>query len=382
MAIRNDIHSEKHYYNDADGDKHPTSLWTSTRTVEVDSDNLVNNETTLADATSWDNTYDATATQPSGLTSLISKCTTFFKNVKFLKNKTDELTTADTELRRDLDDVTNTVDSKVSKSGDTMTGELVVAKDSGSATVRVRSGDKACVLYAQSDMRGLSTGGNTILGVDNDIKMYIVGNDYAISNPAKFRAALSLDSYYQAKGSYLTTSAASSTYLTKTDATSTYLKKTDASSTYLTKTDATSTYLKKTDAEKTYLRKNAINIVDASQSGRTYSVSAGGTYDLCTMMLTQGTYIITTMTSWKSGSVATDGHVVGHQISTSGSGTSGINNCAQVTTVYGYYNNTRPSCTTVVEVGSGGATYHLVAYNRCTVALTCDGYEMIALQIK
>lgn len=379
MAIRNDIHSEKHYYNDADGDKHPTSLWTSTRTVEVDSDNLVNNETTLADATSWDNTYDAASTQPSGLTSLISKCTTFFKNVKFLKNKTDELTTTDTGLQRDIDTVTNTVDGKVSKSGDTMTGELVVAKDSGSATVRVKSGDKACVLYAQSDMRGLSTGGNTILGVNNDNKMYIVGNDYSISNPAKFRTALSLDNYYQAKGSYLTTSAASSTYLTKTDATSTYLKKTDASSTYLTKSDATSTYLKKTDANNMF---NYDITVKQGTGINTGAVSAGGTRNIVSVTLDPGQWLLMGITSWSSGVTSENGKGVGHCIATSSTAKSSNETpFATVCLPYNANNNTRVINTCILYVSSR-TTYYLVAYNRTGSSITCDDGNIAKVRLK
>ena len=90
MSILSGIRKQKKYIKDANGDFKLASNWTSTDTVEL-SDNVVNNETSLANATAWNNTYDTATTQPTGLTDLISKTTTAFENIKYLKNRTDSI---------------------------------------------------------------------------------------------------------------------------------------------------------------------------------------------------------------------------------------------------------------------------------------------------
>ena len=90
MSILSGIRKQKKYIKDENGNFKLASNWTSTDTVEL-SDNVVNNETSLANATAWNNTYDTATTQPTGLTDLITKTTTAFENIKYLKNRTDEL---------------------------------------------------------------------------------------------------------------------------------------------------------------------------------------------------------------------------------------------------------------------------------------------------
>ena len=90
MSILSGIRKQKKYIKDENGDFKLASNWTSTDTVEL-SDNVVNNETSLANATAWNNTYDAATTQPTGLTDLITKTTTAFENIKYLKNRTDSI---------------------------------------------------------------------------------------------------------------------------------------------------------------------------------------------------------------------------------------------------------------------------------------------------
>ena len=90
MSILSGIRKQKKYIKDENGDFKLASNWTSTDTVEL-SENVVNNETSLANATAWNNTYDAATTQPTGLTDLITKTTTAFENIKYLKNRTDSI---------------------------------------------------------------------------------------------------------------------------------------------------------------------------------------------------------------------------------------------------------------------------------------------------
>ena len=80
MSILSGIFKQKLYKNNEDNDKTLVSFWTSTRTIDIDADNVTNKETTLENATTWDSTYDDVDTQPTGLTDLVSKITAFFKN--------------------------------------------------------------------------------------------------------------------------------------------------------------------------------------------------------------------------------------------------------------------------------------------------------------
>lgn len=94
MSILSGFEKQKRYITDDNGDKKLVSEWTSTDTVEL-SDGVVNDETTLEDATDWLTAYDNTDTQPALLTELVSKLTTYMSNVKYLKNELDALKAVD-----------------------------------------------------------------------------------------------------------------------------------------------------------------------------------------------------------------------------------------------------------------------------------------------
>lgn len=94
MSILSGFDKQKRYITDDNGDKKLVSEWTSTDTVEL-SDGVVNDETTLEDATDWLTAYDDIDTQPALLTELVSKLTTYMSNVKYLKNELDALKAVD-----------------------------------------------------------------------------------------------------------------------------------------------------------------------------------------------------------------------------------------------------------------------------------------------
>lgn len=84
MSILSGFKKHKKYVTDDSGNYQLVSNWTNTDTVQV-SDGITNGEHTLDETTEWDNAYDNTSSQPQGLTGLISKITSAFNNIKFLK---------------------------------------------------------------------------------------------------------------------------------------------------------------------------------------------------------------------------------------------------------------------------------------------------------
>ena len=90
MSILSGIRKQKKYIKDENGDFKLASNWTSTDTVEL-SESIVNNDVDINRATTWDNTYDYVPELPTELGDFITKGTTTFKNVKYLKNLTDNI---------------------------------------------------------------------------------------------------------------------------------------------------------------------------------------------------------------------------------------------------------------------------------------------------
>ena len=88
MSILSGFKKHKKYVTDDDGNYQLVSNWTNTDTIQV-SDGITNGEHTLDETTEWDDTYDNDNTQPEGLTTLISKITSAFNNIKFLKKRND-----------------------------------------------------------------------------------------------------------------------------------------------------------------------------------------------------------------------------------------------------------------------------------------------------
>lgn len=248
MSILSGIFKQKLYKNNKDNDKTLVSFWTSTRTIDIDTDNVTNKETTLENATTWDSTYDDVDTQPTGLTDLVSKITAFFKNTKFLKNKSDTLSSSITDIQRNLDNAVSAIGTKVSKSGDTMTGDLVFA-DSGTGVRQIRgtmggndywrvaagatatdggwmeiatadNGNEAIYARQYSGDYTTKTREAIILGTDGKTSFPV-----SVSAPTIYEGNQALSSKYQAKGSYVTTTVADNTYLKKTDASNTYFPK-------------------------------------------------------------------------------------------------------------------------------------------------------------
>ncbi len=249
MSILSGIFKQKLYKNNEDNDKTLVSFWTSTRTIDIDEDNVTNKETTLENATTWDSTYDDVDTQPTGLTDLVSKITAFFKNTKFLKNKSDTLSDSITNLQRNLDNAVSSIGTKVSKSGDTMTGNLVFA-DSGTGVRQIRgtmggtdywriaagatatdggwmeiatadNGNEAIYARQYTGDYTTKTREAIILGADGKTSFPV-----SVSAPTIYEGNQALSNKYQVKGNYVTTTVADSTYLKKTDASNTYFKKT------------------------------------------------------------------------------------------------------------------------------------------------------------
>ena len=90
MSVLTDFVKHKRYIKNGEGNYAPLSEWTSTDTTEL-SNGVTNSEVKLKDAKNWLTTYDNTNSQPTTLTELVSKITTYFTNTKYLKNRTDEL---------------------------------------------------------------------------------------------------------------------------------------------------------------------------------------------------------------------------------------------------------------------------------------------------
>ena len=90
MSILSGIRKQKKYIKDENGNFKLASNWTSTDTVEL-SESIVNNDVDINRATTWDNTYDYVPELPTELGDFITKGTTTFKNVKYLKNLTDNI---------------------------------------------------------------------------------------------------------------------------------------------------------------------------------------------------------------------------------------------------------------------------------------------------
>lgn len=258
MAIRSGLFKQELFKTDSDGDKTRTSWWTSTETVDIDEE-MDNKETALVDATSWDTTYDTASTQPTGLTNFISKVTTFFKNVKFLKNRVD---TINTSLQQDIDSANTNANGRVSKTGDTMSGDLLFA-DSNITTRQIRGVVGTNDYWRVAGGATAANGGWMEIATADDGNEPIYARQYTgvYSNPARtaiilgnngqteFPVSVKAPSFIEGNttlsGKYLLITTASSTYLSKTDASTSYLKKSDASNTYLTKTNASNTYFPK-----------------------------------------------------------------------------------------------------------------------------------------
>lgn len=259
MAIRSGLFKQELFKTDSDGDKTRTSWWTSTETVDID-EGMDNEETALVDATSWDTTYDTASTQPTGLTDFISKVTTFFKNVKFLKNRVD---TMNTSLQQGIDSANTNANGRVSKTGDTMSGDLLFA-DSSTTTRQIRgvvgtndywrvAGGATAANGGWMEIATADDGNEPIYarqytGVySNPIRTAIIlGSNGQTEFPVSVKAPSFIEGNTALSSKYLSISTASSTYLSKTDANTSYLKKTDASNTYLTKTNASNIYFPKT----------------------------------------------------------------------------------------------------------------------------------------
>lgn len=259
MAIRSGLFKQELFKTDSDGDKTRTSWWTSTETVDID-EGMDNEETALVDATSWDTTYDTASTQPTGLTNFISKVTTFFKNVKFLKNRVD---TMNTSLQQGIDSANTNANGRVSKTGDTMSGDLLFA-DSSTTTRQIRGVVGTNDYWRVAGGATAANGGWMEIATADDGNEPIYARQYTgvYSNPTRtatilgsngqteFPVSVKAPSFIEGNtalsSKYLSISTASSTYLSKTDANTSYLKKTDASNTYLTKTNASNIYLPKT----------------------------------------------------------------------------------------------------------------------------------------
>lgn len=259
MAIRSGLFKQELFKTDSDGDKTRTSWWTSTETVDIDK-GMDNKETALVDATSWDTTYDTASTQPTGLTNFISKVTTFFKNVKFLKNRVD---TMNTSLQQGIDSANTNANGRVSKTGDTMSGDLLFA-DSNTTTRQIRGVVGTNDYWRVAGGATAANGGWMEIATADDgnepiyARQYtgvysnptrtaiILGNNGQTEFPVSVKAPSFIEGNTTLSGKYLSITTASSTYLSKTDANTSYLKKSDASNTYLTKTNASNTYFPKT----------------------------------------------------------------------------------------------------------------------------------------
>ena len=97
MSILSGFKKQKRYIRDDQGDHQLISEWTATDTIELS--NIDNNETTLAEATEWDDTYNNVNTQPETMSGMMTKLTSTYANTKYLKNKTDEINAAVEELQ-------------------------------------------------------------------------------------------------------------------------------------------------------------------------------------------------------------------------------------------------------------------------------------------
>lgn len=239
MSIRSGLFKQELFKTDSDGDKTRTSWWTSTETVDID-EGMDNKETALVDATSWDTTYDTASTQPTGLTNFISKVTTFFKNVKFLKNRVD---TMNTSLQQGIDSANTNANGRVSKTGDTMSGDLLFA-DSSTTTRQIRgvvgtndywrvAGGATAANSGWMEIATADDGNEPIYarqytGVySNPARTAIIlGNNGQTEFPVSVKAPSFIEGNTTLSGKYLSITTASSTYLTKTNASSIYLPKT------------------------------------------------------------------------------------------------------------------------------------------------------------
>ena len=236
MSILSGIFKQKLYKNNEDNDKTLVSFWTSTRTIDIDADNVTNKETTLENATTWDSTYDDVDTQPTGLTDLVSKITAFFKNTKFLKNKSDTLSDSITNLQRNLDNAVSSIGTKVSKSGDTMNGDLVFA-DSGTGVRQIR-GTMGGNDYWRIAAGATATDGGwmEIATADNGNEV-IYARQYSGDYATKTREAIILGT--DGKTSFPVSVSAPTIYEGNQALSNTYLKKTDATNTYFPKSGGT-----------------------------------------------------------------------------------------------------------------------------------------------
>jgi len=252
MAIRSGLFKQELFKTDSDGDKTRTSWWTSTETVDIDEE-MDNKETALVDATSWDTTYDTASTQPTGLTNFISKVTTFFKNVKFLKNRVD---TMNTSLQQGIDSANTNANGRVSKTGDTMSGDLLFA-DSNTTTRQIRgvvgtndywrvAGGATAVNSGWMEIATADDGNEPIYarqytGVySNPARTAIIlGNNGQTEFPVSVKAPSFIEGNTTLSGKYLSITTANTSYLKKSDASNTYLTKTNASNTYFPKSGGT-----------------------------------------------------------------------------------------------------------------------------------------------
>lgn len=370
MAIRSGLFKQELFKTDSDGDKTRTSWWTSTETVDID-EGMDNEETALVDATSWDTTYDTASTQPTGLTNFISKVTTFFKNVKFLKNRVD---TMNTSLQQGIDSANTNANGRVSKTGDTMSGDLLFA-DSSTTTRQIRGVVGTNDYWRVAGGATAANGGWMEIATADDGNEPIYARQYTgvYSNPTRTATILGNNGQTEFPVSVKAPSfiegntTLSGKYLSITTASNTYAKKNDV----YTKSESDSRY-----------GKNIVTLVEKSDSNP-HVVNPGETTSMVSITCDPGTWIITATTSWKSGYVGFDGHVVGHQITTSSTGSGALNPIditASVTVPYAYYNNTRPSCTSIIKL-TRTTTLYLIAYNRHVGAIVCDGGEMSAIRV-
>ena len=364
MAIRSGLFKQELFKTDSDGDKTRTSWWTSTETVDID-EGMDNKETALVDATSWDTTYDTASTQPTGLTNFISKVTTFFKNVKFLKNRVD---TMNTSLQQGIDSANTNANGRVSKTGDTMSGDLLFA-DSNTTTRQIRGVVGTNDYWRVAGGATAANGGWMEIATADDGNEPIYARQYSGNYVTVTREAKILD------GSGNSSFPGTLNATTLQESGQALSAKYQAKGNYAT---ASSVYTK-TESDNKYLLKANVSIKEIPSKNRI--IAPGISVEMGRVALDAGTYVITHMTSWTSGVQSEAGKGVGHSVTTGDDGAAGLNNTAVVCIPYGYINNTRV-CGSTIYTFNSATTIKLVAKNRTSATMTCDGCQLQAIRIK
>lgn len=106
MAILSGFRKQHMYARvDNNGSDKLASNWTATDTVDASMCSVVNHETTLANTTDWNTTYDTANSQPPILTDTLSKLTCAFNNIKWLKKKADSTDQSITTINNNISDI-------------------------------------------------------------------------------------------------------------------------------------------------------------------------------------------------------------------------------------------------------------------------------------